>query len=589
MTLEANLRTLENMGLIRLDRVEPEPEFVFRHALLQEAAHNSLLKNEQRELHRQVGEVLESLYADRLESIAVMLAQHFKLGEDYPRALKYFTAAAEAAARQYALSEALDLYNQAIALAQEIGAPYAVLLCSRAEVNEIAGEIDRSLADLEAALAAARQDGDTAEEWQVLINLAMLWASRNYEMTRAYLDLALERARANGDPRQIAHTLNRVGNWHLNIDEPNAAQRYHGESLVLFNELNDRHGLAETLDLLGMANGLSGDMHQATSYFEKAIPIMREINDIRGLSSALTTSSFQNTVLETDLLLSSRQPLTEGLKTVSEGLNLTWQISFPAGEAYSLFVKAQIEESMGDYGQAQAEAELSYQIANEIGHDQWILASSMILGGLHLALFESDRAIPYLERGFELGQSTRSINFFRGVAGFLARAYLFENRLEDADRVLDESLRGVSQAVTIGQRVSWAARGELALARGDPEQTLRIIDLLNRDARLRLPGRVPPRVGLLHAQALAHLERYEKAGQVLRMAQEELDPQGNKSLLWHVFAQQGRLYRALGRLEEAERRLAAAGGLVTEIASTISGEDRQAHFREMALQHIFYP
>ncbi|MGH2522606.1 MAG: hypothetical protein ACRDH2_08895 [Anaerolineales bacterium] len=66
MTLGNHLSTLETSGLIRLAARQPELEYLFRHALIQEAAYGSLVKADRRNLHRAVGEALERLYPDRL-------------------------------------------------------------------------------------------------------------------------------------------------------------------------------------------------------------------------------------------------------------------------------------------------------------------------------------------------------------------------------------------------------------------------------------------------------------------------------------------------------------------------------------------
>ncbi len=58
MSLRTRLSALEASGLIRLAQVEPEIEYLFRHALVQDAAYASLLKADRRILHRTVGEAL---------------------------------------------------------------------------------------------------------------------------------------------------------------------------------------------------------------------------------------------------------------------------------------------------------------------------------------------------------------------------------------------------------------------------------------------------------------------------------------------------------------------------------------------------
>src|SRR3990172_2344393 len=99
MTLASHLTALEVTGLVLLAQSQPELEYLFRHALVQEAAYYSLVKQDRKHLHGLVGEALERTYPDRLEELAPLLAQHFtEAGED-ERALKYYTLAAGSAAR----------------------------------------------------------------------------------------------------------------------------------------------------------------------------------------------------------------------------------------------------------------------------------------------------------------------------------------------------------------------------------------------------------------------------------------------------------------------------------------------------------
>ncbi|MGD8791332.1 MAG: hypothetical protein PVF47_02175, partial [Anaerolineae bacterium] len=116
MTLMSQLSTLESAGLIRLARLEPDLEYLFRHALVQDAAYESLLSRDQKRLHRAVGRAVEQLYADRLDELAAMLARHFQRAGEDDRALYYFGCAAETALAAYANQEAENLYRSALAL-----------------------------------------------------------------------------------------------------------------------------------------------------------------------------------------------------------------------------------------------------------------------------------------------------------------------------------------------------------------------------------------------------------------------------------------------------------------------------------------
>ncbi len=93
-TLDTHLTQLESSGLIRPQTIQPELECLFKHALTQDAAYGSLLLADRRALHRKVGEIIEVLFANRLDEFYGTLAEHFRRGEVWDKALHYLTQAA---------------------------------------------------------------------------------------------------------------------------------------------------------------------------------------------------------------------------------------------------------------------------------------------------------------------------------------------------------------------------------------------------------------------------------------------------------------------------------------------------------------
>src|SRR4051794_22272813 len=119
MTADLQLDTLEARGLIRIASFEPELEYLFRHALLQDTAYESLLKQERRSLHDVVGRTLEELYPDRLGELAAVLALHFEQAGDSEKAIRYLYEAGRFASDRNAIVEAYDLFTRAAALLPE--------------------------------------------------------------------------------------------------------------------------------------------------------------------------------------------------------------------------------------------------------------------------------------------------------------------------------------------------------------------------------------------------------------------------------------------------------------------------------------
>jgi class 3 adenylate cyclase len=118
--LGGQLGTLQRVGLIDETARMPEREYAFRHSLTQDATYNTILLKVRRRLHLQVGEVLEELYADRVEEFAPLLARHFEEAADDERTLAYATMAGDTAVRLYANVDAVTHYSSAIDAAKRL-------------------------------------------------------------------------------------------------------------------------------------------------------------------------------------------------------------------------------------------------------------------------------------------------------------------------------------------------------------------------------------------------------------------------------------------------------------------------------------
>jgi tetratricopeptide (TPR) repeat protein len=90
--------------------------YIFQHILFQRYLYNSLDKVERAELHEEVGNILEALYGEQAEEIAVQLARHFLEAGIVPKAIEYLHKAGNKAVRLSAGAEAIAHYNKALEL-----------------------------------------------------------------------------------------------------------------------------------------------------------------------------------------------------------------------------------------------------------------------------------------------------------------------------------------------------------------------------------------------------------------------------------------------------------------------------------------
>jgi ABC-type branched-subunit amino acid transport system substrate-binding protein/streptogramin lyase/tetratricopeptide (TPR) repeat protein len=91
----------------------------FAHGLIRDAVHETLPRARRMQLHRQVGEALESLYENDLESHLAELAHHFFIAGDHRRAGDYARRAGARAVVLLAYEEAVRLYEMALGLTED--------------------------------------------------------------------------------------------------------------------------------------------------------------------------------------------------------------------------------------------------------------------------------------------------------------------------------------------------------------------------------------------------------------------------------------------------------------------------------------
>ena len=110
------LHELQRLGLLRQSRRWPQPEYRFRHALIQETAYRTLLAEQRTRLHRRAAEWIEERYAERDAEVLGLLAYHWLRAEDEEKAADYLLRAGDKARLEYALDEAIEHYRDLLPL-----------------------------------------------------------------------------------------------------------------------------------------------------------------------------------------------------------------------------------------------------------------------------------------------------------------------------------------------------------------------------------------------------------------------------------------------------------------------------------------
>ncbi len=577
------LRLVKELIVAQMVVEESEDVLAFRHALTRQAVYTDLLARERRSLHHSVAQTMEHIYPNALESYLGDLAYHFYMAREWAKVLAYAQRAGEKAQALYAPHAAITQYTRALEAIQRLAQnPAPSLYRARAQCYESLGDSSAAREDYTLALEAARATHDAGMEWQSLLDLGYLWTGLDYAQAGDYFQRALALARTMNDPFMLARVLNRVGNWHMNLEEPLEGQRYHREALSIFEASSDQHGLAETLDFLGVANLMSGDLIASTNYYEKAIALWRALGDQQGLIASLTFFAGRGGLYFTSTVVPSAARAIECIRDGEEVIALSHQLRMRSSEAFALIFLGLCLGYRGEYERALSNAERGLNIATEIEHGPWMATGYLLLGIISLELLALPTAQQHLEHALTLAKECGSLFLIGHATAFLASTYITQGEYARAEGVLNAVFGPQTPCQTLAQRLAWCARAELDLARNHPDKALTIIDRLNSAATRREDEEVIPALWHRRGEALVALDRVEEARDVLLSARDVAQRQGIRPLLWRIDVTLGKLYRSQAQREQAEEAFSRARTIIEELADSVPDRELRDNFLRYA-------
>ncbi len=571
--------------------VEVAPDrLAFRHALTREAVAAELLARERRALHAQAGEAIELLYAGTIDAHLEDLAHHFFEAAAWDEVIAYGTRAGERALALAAPAAAAEQFARVLQAAEHAGKPPPLAaMRGRGLAAAVLGDFVEARARLEAALELAREANDDRGTWQALLDLGSLWAERDYDQTFRYLDEALPLSERLGDPAARAHTLNRMGNWYSNHEEPDPAIACHEEALAIFARLDDPAGIASTHDLLAMTVALAGDVTAAKAHADAAVHGFRFLGERQRLVDALLMSNAP-AIYEMDVSV-SRITVPGALATVEEAHDLARDIGWRSGEAYTAAIFGEVLGVAGEFGRGLALLEQGLAIAAEIEHHQWQVQARWGLGVLLFDLGAWEHARSHLEAALAIATRIRSRLWQNLVGSGLASTLIALGDLGGAQVVLDAAFLPERPVRTMSHRRLWSSWVELQLAHHPPDASaaLAALDrLYAATPNLRDAGDVP-RLAELNARALAAAGEEDQAIAMLDAARRTAESLGLRPTLARLQANLASLFYRTGQRVRAETEARAAHALIEEMAEAIPAGPLREGYLTMAIAQLPEP
>ncbi len=231
-----NLAILQAGDFLQELRLFPSMEYTFRHALIQEVAYDTILRDRRRTLHARVMEALERVHADRPGEQVESLALHALRGEVRHKAVSYLRQAGAKAAARGVNREAVGF--------------------------------------LEQALAALSHLPDSLERAQQAIDLRLDLRPPLLQMGQLERVLTLSQeaeamAQKLGDEPRLARVYTYLANYHYLKGEPDLAIEYGERCLQIGEAAQDR-------SLQALARGYLGSSYHAQGRLREAERVLRQ-------------------------------------------------------------------------------------------------------------------------------------------------------------------------------------------------------------------------------------------------------------------------------------------------------------------------
>src|SRR5262249_1668788 len=115
-TLRRELHRLVEAEIVYQRGMPPQATYVFKHALMQDAAYESLLKSTQQQYHQRIAQVLEEQFPETVEAQPELLAHHYTEAGLTEQAVPYWHHAGQSAVQRSAYREAIAHLQQGLAL-----------------------------------------------------------------------------------------------------------------------------------------------------------------------------------------------------------------------------------------------------------------------------------------------------------------------------------------------------------------------------------------------------------------------------------------------------------------------------------------
>jgi class 3 adenylate cyclase/predicted ATPase len=519
-SLQADLDRLSEADILLVQGVPPDSDYRFKHALIQDAAYENLLKSRRQVLHRRVAETLRDNIAVAAAAEPELLAHHFTQAGLTEAAIEWWGKAGQRSLERSALVEAAEQFTRALAqIATLPSTPdlrrdeiklQVALITPLMHVKGFAAP-ETKAAEQRAHLLIEQAEvlGELPENPLLLFSVLYGFWVANY-------------AAFNGDVMRelAAHFLARAEKQRATIP------------LVVGHRL------------MGTSLSATGDLAQGRAHFDRAWALYEPAAH-RPLATQFGQDIGVVTLTQRSIALWMLGRPIAALADAEQALNNARKIGQAGTLMYALYTASFTLTFCGSYAATIALLDELVPLAEEKGTSYWKPLGTMGRGSVMTLTGDASNGAPLIASGIALFRSTGSTNWLPIYLSYLAMAYAELTQFDNAWHCIREATTAIE---TTGER--WfegevnRVAGEIALS-------------------AQQPGVAKPE------------EYFERALSVARQQQA-------KSWELRAAMSMARLWRDQGKRDEARDLLAAVYGWFTEGFDTLDLKEAKVLLDELS-------
>lgn len=273
-----DLWTITRHELTVLDPTETELTYLFKQAITQGVAYESLPYAVRAAMHEQIGQFIERAYPEQIEQFLDLLAYHYDHSENAEKRVEYLLRAGQAAQKNYANSAAIDYYQRAMPLLpgdQRLG-----MMLKLGQVLELDGQWQAAEVLYQQALALASETQDARAHARYETAIGELYRKQgHYEAATQRFQQARGVFEAIQDQVGVGQVLHYSGTLAAQQGDYETARQRYQESLLIRRGLGDQANIASLLSNLGILARFQNDYTTARTLHEESLAIRRAIGD----------------------------------------------------------------------------------------------------------------------------------------------------------------------------------------------------------------------------------------------------------------------------------------------------------------------